>query len=63
MPADNVTINAEFEKAYLVSIDTAMTHGTVTLDKTTALENDTVNVTAVTPAAGYALKKLTYTPD
>ena len=63
MPADNVTVNAEFTWQYDVKVDNTIAHGTVTLDKTTALENDTVNVTVVTPAAGYALKKLTYTPD
>ena len=41
-----------------------MTNGDITLDKTTALENDTVTVT-VAPAVGYQLKAgtLTYTPE
>lgn len=45
---------------YNVSVAQGITNGTVTVNPTTALEGDTITVTA-TPAAGYELATLTYT--
>ena len=49
-------------RAYAVTIDENITSGTVSADKTAAIEGDTVTLT-VEPAAGYALSSLTYTPE
>ena len=45
---------------YNVSVAQGITNGTVTVNPTTALEGDTITVTA-TPALGYELAMLTYT--
>ena len=49
---------AELYKPYSVTVSQNITNGTVTADRTTAAEGDTVTLT-VTPAAGYALDSLT----
>ena len=62
MPAGDVTVRATFALMYTVAIDEDITHGTVTADKATTIEGETVSLT-VEPANGYALSSLTYTPD
>lgn len=53
MPAANVTVTATFEQIkYAVNINTTITNGTVSTDKTTAAEGETVKLT-VTPADKY----------
>ena len=56
LPALTVTVNAE---GYSVTMD-SMTNGSVTADKTSASEGDTVTLT-ITPEAGYELDALTVT--
>lgn len=55
MPDADVTITAEFVQMYFnITIDSGITGGTVTADKTKALEGETITLT-VTPDTGYAL--------
>ena len=62
MPADNVTVSAEFEKiTYTVAVSQAQ-NGEVTTDKATAQIGNVVTITA-TPTAGYELDTITVTPD
>ena len=51
---------AELGQAYTVSVTDGIAHGTVTADKASAAEGDTVTLT-VTPEDGYALDTLTVT--
>jgi hypothetical protein len=64
MPASNVTVTASFvlipPPTYTVTVDANIANGSVTADKATALEGETVNLT-VTPAPGYELGTLTVT--
>lgn len=60
MPASNVEIKAVFEAvptAYSITIGAAITNGSVSADRMTALENETITLT-VTPNEGYKLKSL-----
>ncbi len=56
MPAQNVTVNAQFTlippTTYSISIAENIAHGSVTANKTSATEGETVTLTA-TPANGY----------
>ncbi len=47
---------------YNVTVASGITNGTVSADKATAAEHDTVKLT-VTPANGYEIGTVTYTPD
>lgn len=49
-------------KQYTITIDPAIANGTVTADKTQAIEGETVTLT-VTPAQGYEQETLSYTTD
>ena len=49
-------------KQYAIAIDPAIVNGTVTADKTQAIEGETVTLT-VTPAQGYEQETLSYTTD
>ncbi|KKB49673.1 hypothetical protein HMPREF1212_02832 [Parabacteroides sp. HGS0025] len=49
-------------KQYAIAIDPAIANGTVTADKTQAIEGETVTLT-VTPAQGYEQETLSYTTD
>ena len=49
-------------KRYAIAIDPAIANGTVTADKTQAVEDETVTLT-VTPAQGYEQETLSYTTD
>lgn len=49
-------------KQYTIGIDPAIANGTVTADKTQAVEGETVTLT-VTPAQGYEQETLSYTTD
>lgn len=49
-------------KQYAIAIDPAITNGTVTADKSQAIESETVTLT-VTPAQGYEQETLSYTTD
>ena len=49
-------------KQYAIAIDPAIANGTVTADKTQAIESETVTLT-VTPAQGYKQETLSYTTD
>ena len=49
-------------KSYTVAIASPIANGTVTADKTQAIEGETVTLT-VTPAAGYERETLSYTTD
>lgn len=49
-------------KQYAIGIDPAIANGTVTADKTQAIEGETVTLT-VTPAQGYEQETLFYTTD
>ena len=49
-------------KQYTITIDPAIANGTVTADKTQAIEGETVTLT-VTPAQGYEQESLSYTTD
>ena len=64
MPAANVTVTATFvlipPPTYTVTVDANIANGSVTADKATALEGETVSLT-VTPAPGYELSDLTVT--
>ena len=64
MPASNVTVTASFvlipPPTYTVTVDASIQNGSVTADKETALEGETVSLT-VTPAPGYELGALTVT--
>lgn len=57
MPAEDVTIYAEFEPvtAYIVTVDSKITNGTVTADKLSASAGKTITLT-VTPNTNYRLK-------
>ena len=53
MPANNVTVNAQFTQiTYSISVAENIAHGSVTADKSSAAEGETVTLTA-TPANGY----------
>ncbi len=55
MPAENVTITAEFTKlSYDITIDSSITNGTVSIDKTSSVWDEEIIVT-VSPASEYAL--------
>ena len=61
MPASKVTIDATFKLApvyFDVTVDSAIANGTVTADKASAEENETVTLTA-NPAEGYELDQIT----
>ncbi len=64
MPAANVTVTATFvlipPPTYTVAVDVNIANGSVTADKATALEGETVSLT-VTPDPGYELDALTVT--
>lgn len=47
---------------YSVTVDNSIANGTVQADKTKAVVNEEITLT-VSPAAGYVLKTLTYTPE
>ena len=49
-------------KQYAIGIDPAIANGTVTADKTQAIEGETVTLT-ITPAQGYEQETLSYTTD
>lgn len=49
-------------KQYAIAIDPAIANGTVTADKSQAIEGETVTLT-VTPAQGYEQETLSYTTD
>ena len=49
-------------KQYAIAIDPAITNGTVTADKSQAIESETVTLT-ITPAQGYEQETLSYTTD
>jgi hypothetical protein len=56
MPAANVTVSAEFEpKSYSVTVDSAISNGTVSPDKTNAVAGTAITLT-ITPDTGYVLK-------
>jgi hypothetical protein len=55
MPADSVTISAEFVKIRSITIADGIEHGTVTTDVSTGVQSDKVTIT-VTPEEGYRLK-------
>lgn len=55
--ASTVAIKAAFKPVYNVTVDTAE-NGRITVDKSKAFKNDTVQVT-ITPDSGYHLKSLT----
>ncbi|MBQ6347745.1 MAG: InlB B-repeat-containing protein, partial [Clostridia bacterium] len=54
----DITLRAKWEQLYAVVIDGNITGGTVSADKETAAEDETVTLT-VEPATGYALDTLT----
>ena len=61
MPEDDVTVTATFVAInYNVTIDSAITNGTVVADKTSANKDETVTLT-VTPEAGYVVDSITVT--
>jgi hypothetical protein len=55
MPADSVTVSAEFIRICTITIASDIEHGTVTTDVTTGVAGDLVAIT-VTPDEGYRLK-------
>ena len=64
MPASNVTVTAAFNEAvkYTVHFSEAISHGTVSADKSEAIKDDIVTLT-VTPDKGYELASLSVTDD
>ena len=56
------TFYAKWIPTYTATLPNNITGGTLTLDKTSAVAGDTVQITA-TPDSGYELKTLTYTPE
>lgn len=66
MPASNVTVYATFTPVaattYSVTVDSSITNGTVTADKATAEEHETVTLT-VSPNNGYELTSLSVTAN
>ncbi len=54
MPGKNVTVTAQFEQLYTVTVDGGITGGTIQVSPTTAAAGTTVNLT-VTPDPGYGL--------
>lgn len=66
MPSRDVTVTVKFKakdtSTYTITVADGIEHGTVTPDKTTASESDSVTLT-VTPDSGYVLSSLTVTDD
>ena len=58
----NYSVTAHDTQQHAVTVADAE-HGSVTVDKTQAEQDDEVKVTAVTPDEGYELDTLTYTPE
>jgi len=60
---DNFVLTADINLTpYNLTVDPSITNGTVTLSHSTATEGTTITVTT-TPAAGYRLGHITYTPN
>jgi FKBP-type peptidyl-prolyl cis-trans isomerase 2 len=57
MKADGIFVSADFVRSFAVNIDSAITNGTLTADKTTAEEGETVTFT-LTPESGYGVKEV-----
>lgn len=57
MKADGIFVSADFVRNFAVNIDSAITNGTLTADKTTAEEGETVTFT-LTPESGYGVKEV-----
>jgi hypothetical protein len=60
MPASNVTVTAQFEQLYTVTISGGFTNGSIGTNKPSAAEGETVTLTA-SPSAGYKLESITVT--
>lgn len=58
MKEGGIFVSAVFVRSFAVNVDTAVTGGTLTADKTTAEEGETVTFT-LTPDNGYAIKSVT----
>jgi hypothetical protein len=54
MPAANVTLSAQFERVYTVSVDSLISHGTISPDLSLAVEGAVVSL-SVQPDPGYIL--------
>lgn len=59
---EDITVTAQWDAAYTVTVDASITHGQVTASAEKAAEGQRIDLT-VTPMAGYTLEALTYTPE